>query len=334
MGKFDLTKPQVSRVSKTTDGLVMLWHGRNGLGKTPQACRMEKPLYLAFGKSGLSGLNNVPFFPLMSWADFKSLNNELCNPKKIAQWKEMYQTIIFDEMEIASEYCKKYVANTNGVNKIKEGNGGYGLWGDWKEEWEAEILKLLGSSFCVIFITHSEPTDDGMMFPVGDVKRTLPIIMNHAEIIGYVKSNGVDPETGRVRHSSLEIATTPEWYGRTRNSYFQTTEIEDFTAENVIKAYYDALDAQSKAEGITFVSYEERQDLFKTEQIPFNDLMDQIATMGNKLIEVAGRDRLVDIVEKTLGKGNTVSKCSEKQIEALNVIYADIKAALEEQEVA
>ena len=31
-----------------------------------------------------------------------------------------------------SKYCEQYVASTEGVRKIKEGNGGYGLWGDLK----------------------------------------------------------------------------------------------------------------------------------------------------------------------------------------------------------
>lgn len=325
---LDIFNPQVSRVARTTDNLVILLYGRNGVGKTPQACRMEKPYYLAFGKSGLEGMNNVKFAPLKSWSDFKMVNKQLCNPSTIEKAKEMYQTIIFDEMEVASKYCQDYVASTNGVNKIKEGNGGYGLWGDWKDEWEGEILRLIGSGFCVIFITHAYMNEDGRMMPVGDEKRTLPIIMNHASIIGYVRGNGVNPENGRTIHSSLGLASTEEYFARTRNPYFSPTFIEDFTAENLISAYYDAVDRQAEAEGINAVSFEEREALFKVEEVPFEELMNQVQELGEKYVAVAGIDALHDITEAVLGKGKRVIDCTVKQKEAIKVILNDLKNAL------
>lgn len=57
----ELLNPDVSKVTRSTENLVITIYGRGGLGKTPVATKMEKPFYLAFGKSGLSGLNNVPY---------------------------------------------------------------------------------------------------------------------------------------------------------------------------------------------------------------------------------------------------------------------------------
>ena len=53
----DLLNPQISRVTRSLEGLVIMIYGQGGLGKTPVEIKKEKPYYLAFGKSGISGLN-------------------------------------------------------------------------------------------------------------------------------------------------------------------------------------------------------------------------------------------------------------------------------------
>lgn len=324
----DLLNPEESRVAKTTDGMVCLIYGYGGLGKTPVAAHMEKPYYLAFGKSGLSGLNRVPFKSINSWADFKKFNKTLTDKANFKVLHERFQTIIFDEMEVLWKYCEKYVANCEGVNKIKEGNGGYGLWGDLKDEWESELLKVIGSGFCIMFILHTAPDETGRQFPVGDVKRMLPILINHSEIVGYVRGNGVDQDTGRPIHSSLVLAGSDECFARTRNDYFDPI-IEDFTAENLVKAYYTAIERQEKAEGIEAVTKEERDELFETSKRDFDDLMDAVMKAGEAVVEKYGsKDKITEVVENVLGKGALVSTCTPKQQEAVEIILNDLESLL------
>ncbi len=325
----ELLNPEVSKVTRSTENLVITIYGRGGLGKTPVATKMEKPFYLAFGKSGLSGLNNVPYKSIMSWSEFKQFNKILCNKKNYDTLHEQYHTIILDEMEILYRYCEEYVASIEGVRKIKEGNGGYGLWGDLKEEWEREMLRIIGSGFCIVFILHSQTDDTGKAFPVGDPKRMLPILTNHSEIIGYVRSNGADPETGRQIHSSLMLVDTPECFARTRNEYFDPY-IEDFTAENLVKAYYDALDRQEKAEGVKPITVDEKDKIFERTQIPFDDLMKQVQSAIEKMCAAGRQNDAVDIIENTLGAGKKVSACTEKQYQAVTVILGDLLEALGE----
>lgn len=326
----DLLNPQESRVSKSTDGLVICTFGLGGLGKTPVACKMEKPYYLAFGKSGLSGINNVPFKPIMSWGEFKKFTKTFTDPKNFEALHAKFQTIILDEMEVLYKYCEKYVANTEGVNKIKEGNGGYGLWADLKSEWESELLKIIGSGFCVMFILHTAPDETGRQFPVGDVKRMLPIILNHSEIIGYVRGNGVDQETGRPIHSSLVLAGSDECFARTRNEYFDPI-IEDYTAENLVQAYYDAIERQEKAEGVQAVSKSERDEMFTVKELDFESLMNEVQEVGAAVVAKFGnKEKLTEVVEAVLGKGKMVSNCSPKQAEQVSVIISDLRDLLNE----
>lgn len=327
---FDLLNPQISKVTKSLDNVVITTYGLGGLGKTPVAVdKAFKPLYLAFGKSGLSGLNNVPFFSINSWSEFKQVSKEICNKKKYEEYRKMYQTIVLDEMEVLWSYLVTYVCQINGVTKVKEANNGYGAWNDLKEEWETEMLRLQGSGFCIHYILHTAPDENGKMFPVGDVKRMLPILLNHSEIIGYVSGNGIHPETGKPIHSSLMLAGTEEYFARTRNEYFDPV-IEDYTAENLINAYYDALDRQAKEEGITPATKEETAAAYASEEIDFEALMNEVSEYGSKLAELKGMDVLTDIVESTLGKGAKVSSATPKQAQAIQVILMDIKEALDE----
>lgn len=325
----DLLNPEISKVTRSTDNLVIMIYGRGGLGKTPVATKMEKPYYLAFGKSGLSGINNVPFKPIMSWSDFKQFNKLLCNKKNYEALHEKYHTIILDEMEVLYKYCEEYVASTEGVRKIKEGNGGYGLWGDLKDEWEREMLRIIGSGFCVMFILHSQEDDTGKAMPVGDAKRMLPILTNHSEIIGYVHSNGADPETGKQIHSSLMLVDTPQWFARTRNEYFDPY-IPDFTAENLVKAYYDALDRQETAEGVKPISVDEKDEIFEKKTIPFDELMAKVQAVIEEMCNKGRQNEVVDIIENTLGAGKKVSACTEKQYEAVTIILGDLEDAVRE----
>lgn len=324
-----ILNPEVSHVAKSTDGLVITSYGLGGVGKTPVAVKMEKPYYIAFGKSGLSGINNIPFQPIKNWADLKRFFATLTDPRNFEQLHQHFQTIILDEMEIAWKYCEEFLCQTNGVTKIKEGNSGYGLWQELQNEWESEMLKIIGSGFCVHFILHATIGEDGTAIPVGDKKRMLPIILNHSEIIGYVEGNGVDEATGKRIHSSMILAGSPgHCFARTRNDYFDV-KIEDYTAESLIKAYYDALDRQEKVEGVAPVSRAERDKQFETETRSFDEVMDEIQEVAQKVVDkFGGTNELQEVVESVLGAGKMVADCTPKQQQAVEVILSKLKALL------
>ena len=327
---FDLTKPQISKVAKSTDNFISCIFGLNGTGKSPACCRAEKPLYLAFGKSGLSGINGVPFFAINSWSEFRQFVKSLTDKKQFEELHKIYQTIVVDEMEVLWRYCEKYICAQGGVTKIKEGNSGYGLWQELTDEWEEQIFKLIGSGFCVTFILHAiQDKNSEKMIPVGDPKRMLPIILNHSEVIGYVKDNGVDPETGKPIHSSLMLVGTDQWMARTRNEYFSPC-VKDFTFPNLVQEYYDALDRQAAAEGITPITREEKDKQYATEKIPFDQLMEKVNELGLKLHNAGKDEELVDIVESVLGSGKKVSECTPKQQESVEVIFSELETACNE----
>lgn len=322
--------PQISKVQRSTDGLVIAIAGPNGCGKTVVATQMEKPYYLAFGKSGLSGLNGVPFQSIKSWADFKSFAKVFCNPENYEKLHENYRTLILDEMEILWRYCDTYICSTNQVHRLREGQYGQ-LYKDLTEEWEDTLMQVIGSGFCIMFILHETYDENGKAYPAGD-KRMLPIIRNHSDIIGRVIPNGTDADN-KVILSSLGLADTDKYFARTRNPYFDTI-IPTYTAENLIKAYYTALDRQEKAEGIKAVTKQERDAQYEEKKIPFSELMDRVQAAGEKVNEKYGSiEPITEIAERILGKGALVSKCTSKQYEAVQLILEELLALLEDNNV-
>ncbi|WP_316274489.1 ATP-binding protein [Bacillus halotolerans] len=321
---IDIFNPQVSVVAKGLEGKVITIYGSNNLGKTKQSTRMKKPLYLPFEK-GLNAIAGVQFMPINSWADFKKVNKQLTkNAEKV---KEMYQTIIVDEVDAFAKYATRYVCEQYDVERIKDGNDGFGLWKEYETEVWEEINKLIGVGFTVIFIAHAAEDKKGKVYPKGD-KRVLAPVIDNSDIVLYLSSNGVD-EDRKVIKSSAWLAETEEHFARSRFDYIDTY-LPEFTAENLEKAIIEAVERQEQAEGIVAVTYEEQKQNNASEELDFNSLMDQIKEIGMKLNEEGRLEEVNEITEKHLGKGVKVTECSRKQVGVMSVILDDLKDLLAE----
>ncbi|MGE9752880.1 ATP-binding protein [Bacillus inaquosorum] len=321
---IDIFNPQVSVVAKGLEGKVITIYGSNNLGKTKQSTRMKKPLYLPFEK-GLNAIAGVQFMPINSWADFKKVNKQLT--KNAEKAKEMYQTIIVDEVDAFAKYATRYVCEQYDVERIKDGNDGFGLWKEYETEVWEEINKLIGVGFTVIFIAHAAEDKKGKVYPKGD-KRVLAPVIDNSDIVLYLSSNGVD-EDRKVIKSSAWLAETEEHFARSRFDYIDTY-LPEFTAENLEKAIIEAVERQEQAEGIVAVTYEEQKQNNASEKLDFNSLMDQIKEIGMKLNEEGRLEEVNEITEKYLGKGVKVTECSRKQVGVMSVILDDLKDLLAE----
>lgn len=321
---IDIFNPQVSVVAKGLEGKVITIYGSNNLGKTKQSTRMKKPLYLPFEK-GLNAIAGVQFMPINSWADFKKVNKQLT--KNAEKAKEMYQTIIVDEVDAFAKYATRYVCEQYDVERIKDGNDGFGLWKEYETEVWEEINKLIGVGFTVIFIAHAAEDKKGKVYPKGD-KRVLAPVIDNSDIVLYLSSDGVD-EDRKVIKSSAWLAETEEHFARSRFDYIDTY-LPEFTAENLEKAIIEAVERQEQAEGIVAVTYEEQKQNNASEELDFNSLMDQIKEIGMKLNEEGRLEEVNEITEKHLGKGVKVTECSRKQVGVMSVILDDLKDLLAE----
>ena len=326
MTTFDIFNPQISVVAKGLDGKMILIYGDNSTGKTKQATRMKKPYYLGF-EAGIRAISGVPFLPINRWSDFKKINKQLTDPKTLDKAKDLYQTIIFDEVFTAAKYCQDYLCKKHGVETIGDGNGGYGLWKEYEIEFWSELDKLMKAGYTLVFIGHIQETKEGKIIPKGDARSMQPV-RDNADVVAYLTPNGID-EDGKVIKSSAWFAQTDEFFARSRFDYIDTY-LEEFSAENLEKVIAEAIERQEKAEGITAVTYEEQKESFKSEEYDYDSLMGEIKDLGNQLHKAGKLDELQEVVEKHLGIDAKVTDCTKNQVETMAVILDDMKDLIKE----
>jgi len=335
MAEFDIFNPKVSQVVAGIEGKCILIHSNERkVGKTAQACKMPQPLYLRF-ESGINAIPNIPYMELTSWSDFKKVNKQLTNQKTLAQAKEKYKTIIFDTVDVAIKWCEQYICASEGVATIGQGNNGYGLWKEYENEWFKEINKLTNAGYAIYFISHSEEkkqvdpiTDEEyvQMCPKGD-KRTIDLILDLVDIIGYVKGGGIS-EDGEEVLSSIYFANTKEFMGGSRFKYLPKV-LTPFTAEGLQKALKEAVEKEEKESGTKSITFEEKQEIEKKTKMSHDELISAIEPLMKKLWKTH-QEEVTDIVTEYLGEGAKVSETTKKQNQQLEMILSDLQDLDEE----
>ena len=327
---LDIFAPSISTVSKDTKGKLILLHSNERkLGKTLQATRFPKPYYLRF-EQGINAISGLAYAPLTKWSDFKKVRKQLTNPKTIVEAQKRYQTLIVDTTDVAIRWCDKYVCSMQGVERLNDGNSGYGLWKEYENEWFNEWNPLLNAGYTIIFIAHSEArkmkdpktnAEYEQWVPKGD-KRTIDLIVDAADLIGYIKSNGYDDE-GNPQMSSIFFQNCPQFLAGSRFKYMPG-EVTPFTAENVQQALKEAIEQEEKESGIASVSYEEQKAQALPEEISYEEAMEEVKGLFKQMVK---KDKVETskIVEKYLGEGVKLSDTTETQLEQVLMIIDDFK---------
>lgn len=122
MAVLDIFNPSISVIANGLEGKVILIYGGNNLGKTYQAVRFEKPFVIGC-EMGLNGLDGVPYAPVTRWSEFKTIINQFTSPNTKDKAREMYSTIVVDEVYASSIYCQDYVCSTFGDGALTMADG-------------------------------------------------------------------------------------------------------------------------------------------------------------------------------------------------------------------
>lgn len=331
---FDITKPQISKVAKGLEGKIILVYGGNNLGKTYQATRMKKPLVLPF-EDGIEAIDGIPYFAINEWKDFREINKGLTSKKTSAAAKELYSTIIFDEVYASAQMCQKYICETHGASHMGEpapkGSNRPNLWTAYEAEYREEITKLAKAGYTVIFIGHQEvDKDTGQILPKGSSdKRSMALIKDMAGITLYVHSNGVG-ENGRAILSSAYTVETEHFFARSRYTEM-VPKIEEFTAENLEKAIIDAIELDEQKKGSKAVTFEERAEAMSTVKIDIEQFKEEAQAMCVKLASNGFQIEAEELMYKHLGQGNRISEVLPRQAQSLAVLHSDLIDLIEEK---
>lgn len=323
----DIFNPQISSIAHGLEGKTLMLYGGNNLGKTYQAVRMKKPYVMAC-ESGLNAQSGVAYNRINNWSEFKKIVKQFTNKSTVDKAKELYNTIIVDEVYASSIFCQDYCIATYGEGALSLGDsqGKVNLYQMYEKEYFRQINLLIGAGYTVVFIAHEETKND-FTTPKGD-KRCLNPIIDNCDFVVYLKGNGID-EDGHVIKSSAYLASTDEFFARSRFEY-TPTKIEEFTAENLEAAIIEGIKKEEEINGVVTVNYEVQKEQNTSETVDYDQLMEDIMEVGNRLAAAGHTEELLEIVENILGPGKKVSDCTKKQIEAMVIIYEDILDKMEE----
>lgn len=343
MVNFSIFDAPKSVIADGLEGKVILIYGGNNLGKTAQAVRFPKPFVMAC-ELGLNGIGDISYLPISRWSDFKIVVGQLTDPFSLDKAKEMYSTIIVDEVYASSLFCQEYVCQSmgNGALTLADGDSKHNLYSLYEKEYFKQINLLTSAGYTVVFIAH-EQTDSktGKISPKGD-KRCIAPIIDRCDYVVYLRSNGVD-ENNKVIKSSGFLAETPQFFARAKIEY-TPTYLKEFTMESLRDAITEGIKKKREIEGATVTSYSEQQKRNVVVPLDFAGLKDEfnklissipgaLDTQGTTSEGVEFRTKwypkIMQITEKHLGKGGKVFDCTENQAESMHLIVNDLKKLLE-----
>lgn len=332
---IDLMSLQPHKVSRDLRGYSVFFYGEPKSGKTTTAAHFPEALLLAFEK-GYNAIPGIMAQPINSWSEFKQTLREL----KKQEVKNKFSTIIIDTVDIAYDYCTKYICDNAkrpdggfGVDSISDIGYGKG-YGMVSQEFDDSLRSIVQMDYGLVLISHATDKtfknesgeEYNQIVPTLD-KRGTNIVSRMADIIGY--SRVVSTDEGDK--TMLFMRGTNRYMAGSRFKY--TPDYIEFSYQNLTNAIADAIDAQSKEEGGEYFT-EERSNLYlpKENELDFDQLMLEFQDIINRLIKKAGDDfesvytpRITQITEKYLGRGNKVSQCSRDQVEVLSLIVDELK---------
>ena len=319
---MDIFAPQISAVAEGLAGKVFFIYGGNNLGKTYVAARMPKPFFIAC-ESGLNAIAGVRYNRANGWADVKKLVNQLTGKKTVDKARELYDTIVLDEVYAFSLFCQDFVCQVHGDGALTLGDNAdprKNLYQIYEKEMFRLINQLLSCDYTVVFIGHAQEKD-GYVSPKGD-KRLLGPIIDNSDFTIYLSSNGVD-ENGKVILSTAHFAETDTFFARSRFTEC-VTEITPFSAENLEKVVKDAVAAEAAKSGIAAISYEEQKAQNVSETVEFEEIVEMLRELSGRYQDSDKIDEWQEKVEDILGKGKTVGTCTKKQTQALIILYNEL----------
>ena len=325
----DIFNPQKTVIAKGMAGKSALIYGSNSVGKTAQAVRMPKPFVIAT-ESGLNATVNIPYIRVNSWADLKKIVKQFTSKTTVEKARQLYDTIIIDELYAAALLCQEYIQTVIGGGALTLGDtvegGRINLYQAYEKEFFKTVNTLLSCDYTVIFIGHAQEKD-GKMYPKGD-KRSVDPVRDFVDYVIYVESNGVD-EDGKVIPSSAYLAETDRFFARSR---FDTTPtfLPVWSAKKKKKAVDIGIKGLEEKSGVKAVTYQEQKEQNITKEYSYEEVMDALQEVGQRFASANKMDELTEIVEQTLGRGKKVSECTKAQIQAMIIILDDLKERAEE----
>ena len=321
---LDLLSLQPHQVSRNLRGYSVMFYGEPKSGKTTTATKFPNHLILGFEK-GWNAIPGAMAMPINSWSEFKKILRQLKDPAVQAK----FETIIIDTADIAYDYCEKFICNQKGVDTIGQipFGQGYTMVGKEFDECLRLIVQL---NYGLVIISHSQDktftNEQGVEY-----NQIVPTLANKArlicqrmcDIIGYSRS----VETPDGLATKLFMRGTPRYVAGSRFKY--TPDVIDFSYKNLVDAIGEAIDKQMAEDGAeNFTDAKNNVNSSKATVVDYDMVMAEFNEITSGYMQKDPTfygPRIVEIVERHLGKGRKVGDCSRDQAEVIDLIVYDLK---------
>lgn len=319
---INLKAIQPHKVSRDLSGYITYIYGPGGAGKTTFGVATPKPLLLAFER-GYNALPGVMAQDVTTWGEMKQVLRQLKDP----EIKDTFKTVIVDTVDVASQLCEKYICTQLEIENIGDGGWSKNGWAKVKKEWETVFREIAMMGYALVFISHSKDKTftrkDGSTY-----NQIVPscsaayneIIRNMSDIQCYIDINN------NVR---TLILRSPDDSVECKCRFAQIQAEVPFSYDDLVKALYDAIDAEASATKTQTVA--EREKVPEPVEYDYDALVSEFeGLVGQLMTKDQGyyAPRITQIIDKYLGKGKKVSATTRDQAELIYLIVDEIKSEL------
>lgn len=316
---INLLDIQPNKVSRDLSGYITYIYGPGGAGKTTFGAATKNPLLLAF-ELGYKALPGVKAQPIQTWGEVKQVLRELKKPEV----KQIFNTIVVDTVDIASQLCEKYMCNQLGIENIGDGGWSVNGWAKVKKEWEQTWRAFTMEGYAVVFISHSKDKTftrkDGTTY--NQIIPSCPtayeeIIKNMVDLMGYISiENGQRKLVLRSSDDSIDC----------KSRFKMIAPVITFGYNELVEALNEAIDAEAALTNNQFVTTES----FKAPGIVTYDYDALMAEFQERVSAAMTQNqsnavKITTIVERFLGKGRKVGDTTPDQAELVYLIVDEMK---------
>lgn len=254
----------------------------------------------------------------------KQIIRELKKPEV----KAHYDAVVVDTIDIASDFCQKYICQQKDIDSLGDLSYGKG-WTAFKDEFNDVFRGLTQLGYAVFFIGHHKEqtitTEDGsekMVIRPALSNSVKQFIEGMADIYGYAhqsSKNEMSVLTLRCPDDSISCG------GRFK---YIANEFP-MSYNNLVEEIHKAIDKEALEHNGQFVT-EERETPVIKEELNYDELMAKFQKYVGELMQVsdANGPKITKIIEKYLGKGRKMADATASQVEMINLIVNEIEEEL------
>lgn len=323
---MDLLNIKPTVVSKDLRSKIIFTAGAPKVGKSTMASKFPKALFAAT-EVGTNALNGVYVQPIKKWTDFRKFVKEL--GKKEVQ--ENFETIVIDTVDILWDLCEDFILSSNGVTKVGDIPFGAG-YGMIAKEFDKKVREIPMLGYGLVLISHSTQVKitsiDGKeteQFQSTLSKRAKTIVNRMADISGHILPIVNEEGEQEIR---LFMRETPLVQAGSRFKHIPESIV--FSYDNLVKAIGYAVDKQAEEDGVE--ATETRENDYAQEEVSFDELIERMTALGNKMFEEDNLDKFTEKMADTFGFKDEkktepfrVADLNEKHTEAIQMFLDELE---------